>query len=56
MYLEKITAVQDWEAPCNLKDSWVFLGFANFYHLFVQNYSKVIQLLTPLIWKGIAFV
>jgi hypothetical protein len=32
---EKITAVQDWEAPRNLKDVRTFLGFANFYHCFV---------------------
>jgi hypothetical protein len=45
---EKITAVQDWEAPCNLKDVRVFLGFANFYHHFVRNYSKIVQPLTLL--------
>jgi hypothetical protein len=32
---EKITTVQDWEAPCNLKDICIFLGFANFYYRFV---------------------
>jgi hypothetical protein len=32
---EKITAVQDWEAPRNLKDVHAFLGFANFYRRFV---------------------
>jgi hypothetical protein len=35
---EKITAVQDWEAPRNLKDVRAFLGFANFYCRFVRNY------------------
>jgi hypothetical protein len=40
---EKITAVQDWEAPCNLKDIHIFLGFANFYYCFVQNYSKLLN-------------
>jgi hypothetical protein len=46
MDTEKITTVQDWEAPPNLKDVYIFLGFANFYHCFVQNYSKIIQPLT----------
>jgi hypothetical protein len=46
MDLEKITTVQDWEAPYNLKDICTFLGFANIYYYFVQNYSKIIQLLT----------
>jgi hypothetical protein len=52
---EKITAVQDWEAPRNLKDVRAFLGFANFYHRFVRNYSKIIQPLTLLTQKGVAF-
>jgi hypothetical protein len=45
---EKITTVQDWEAPRNLKDIRIFLGFANFYHRFVRNYSKIVQPLTLL--------
>jgi hypothetical protein len=53
---EKITAVQDWEAPCNLKDIHAFLGFANFYHPFVRNYSKIIQPLTLLTQKGVVFI
>jgi hypothetical protein len=53
---EKITAVQDWEAPRNLKDVRAFLGFANFYRRFVWNYSKIIQLLTLLTRKGVTFV
>jgi hypothetical protein len=52
---ERITTVQDWEAPRNLKDVHVFLGFANFYHDFVWNHSKIIQPLTFLTWKGVAF-
>jgi hypothetical protein len=45
---EKITAVQDWEAPHNLKDICIFLGFSNFYYCFVLNYSKIVQPLTLL--------
>jgi hypothetical protein len=56
MDLEEITAVQDWEAPRNLKDVRTFLGFANFYRHFVRNYSKIIQPLTLLTRKGVAFV
>jgi hypothetical protein len=46
---EKITTVQDREAARNLKDVRAFLGFTNFYHRFVRNYSKIIQYLTLLI-------
>jgi hypothetical protein len=45
---EMITTVQDWDTPCNLEDVHTFLGVANFYHRFVQNYSKIIQPLTLL--------
>jgi hypothetical protein len=53
---EKITSIQDWEAPRNLKDVRAFLGFANSYYCFVQNYSKIVQPLTLLTQKGVAFV
>jgi hypothetical protein len=53
---EKITAVQDWEAPRNLKDVRAFLRFANFYHCFVRNYSKIIEPLTLLTQKVVVFI
>jgi hypothetical protein len=52
---EKICTVQDWEPPTNLKDVCIFLGFANFYHYFICNYSHIIQLLTFLTYKGVLF-
>jgi hypothetical protein len=53
---EKITTVQDGEATRNLKDVRAFLGFANFYHRFVQNYCKIIQPLALLIQEGVALI
>jgi hypothetical protein len=53
---EKITAIQYGEAPYNLKDVHTFLGFANFYCRFVQNYSKIMQPLTLLTQKWVIFV
>jgi hypothetical protein len=52
---EKLCAVQDWEPPSNLKDVCTFLGFANFYHHFVHNYSDIVQPLTFLTQKGVLF-
>jgi hypothetical protein len=52
---EKIRAVQDWEPPSNLTDVCAFLGFANVYHRFVHNYSRIVQLLTFLTHKGVPF-
>jgi hypothetical protein len=56
MELEKITTVQDREAPRNLKDVHAFLGFANFYYHFVQNYSKIMQHITLLTQKGVILI
>jgi hypothetical protein len=50
---EKIHAIQDWEPPSNLEDVHAFMGFANFYHQFVHNYSCIFQPLTFLTQKGI---
>jgi hypothetical protein len=50
---EKIRTMQDWEPPSNLKDIPAFLGSANFYHCFVHNYSRIVQLLTFLTRKGV---
>ncbi|MBW0530546.1 hypothetical protein O181_070261 [Austropuccinia psidii MF-1] len=35
-----------WPPPRNLKALQSFLGFANFYHCFIKNYSKIISSLT----------
>jgi hypothetical protein len=44
--LQKIHAAQDWEPPSNLNDIPTLLGFANFYRLFIGNYSHIVQSLT----------
>jgi hypothetical protein len=52
---KKICTMQDWEPPSNLKDVHAFLGFANFYHCFICNYSHIVQPLTFLTHKGVPF-
>jgi hypothetical protein len=52
---EKIHAMQDWEPPGNLKDVRAFLGFANFCHRFIHDYSRIVQPLTFLTCKGVPF-
>lgn len=52
----KISTVQEWPQPENVKDVQSFLGFANFYRRFVQGYSKIVQPLTMLTRKEIPFV
>src|SRR6266545_1613744 len=51
----KVKVIQDWPKPQKVKDVQSFLGFANFYHHFIFNYSDIVVLLTRLIHKGITF-
>ena len=52
----KVQTVLEWQTPRSLRDVQCFLGFANFYRKFIQDYSKLILLLTQLTKKGQSFV
>jgi len=49
----KIKIIQDWSEPKKVKDIQSFLGFANFYHQFIFNYSDIVIPLTYLTQKDI---
>jgi len=51
----KIKAVQNWEAPRNVKDVQSILGFANFCRQFIKGYSKIAEPLTNLTRKEVSF-
>jgi len=51
MSQEKVKAVLDWEIPRSLTEVQSFLGFANFYRRFIQDYSRVARPLTELTKK-----
>jgi hypothetical protein len=53
---EKITAVVDWPLPRKVKDIQSFLGFCNFYRLFIWNYSDITILLTRLTRSNVRWV
>ena len=48
---KKIEAVISWKAPSIVRDVQCFFGFANFYRIFIQNYSKIVAPLTKLTYK-----
>ena len=48
MKQEKIKAVREWKTPMKIKDVESFLGFANFYRYFIQNFSHTAKLLNKL--------
>ena len=37
----KTAAIKDWPAPTNLKELRSFIGFCNFYHMFIANFSQI---------------
>ena len=45
---DKVKIIQDWLEPKKVKDIQSFLGFTNFYHWFIFNYSDIVILLTHL--------
>ena len=47
----KVKAVEEWPEPRNVKDVQSFLGLANYYRKFVENFSKVAGPLTNLTKK-----
>jgi len=48
----KVHIIQDWPTPLKVKDIQSFLGFANFYHHFIYDYSNITVLLMCLTHKG----
>jgi len=48
MEQEKIKAVKEWKTPTKVKYVESFLGFANFYRRFIQNFSHIAKPLNEL--------
>ena len=46
---DRIAAIVEWPASENVHDIQVFLGFANFYHRFVDGFSRVVSPITILL-------
>ncbi len=48
---KKIRTVTKWKKSATIRDVQCFLGFVNFYRIFIRNYSKIATLLTRLTRK-----
>ena len=46
MSKKKVESISSWKAPRSVKDFQIFIGFANFYRRFIQNFSKVCKPIT----------
>ena len=51
--LEKSKAIQTWPTPCNVKYVRPFLGLANYFHIFICEYSPKAIPLTNLTWSDV---
>ena len=52
---EKVKVVLDWPVPSNVKGVRSFLGLANFYRRFIQDYVQVVRPLNDLLKKDVVF-
>jgi hypothetical protein len=52
---KKLDTITSWPIPTNVKAIQQFLGFTNFYHQFIDNYSEITLPLTALTWKDTPF-
>src|SRR5258707_12023258 len=52
MDLAKVAVIQNWLEPWNIRDVQSFLGFVNFYHCFIADYSQMTLPLTNLCKKA----
>jgi hypothetical protein len=49
--LAKVTAVTEWEPPKNVGEIHSFLGLAEYYRRFIENFSKIAKPMTELLKK-----
>jgi hypothetical protein len=53
---DKIKAIVDWEIPRTVVDVQSFVGFANFYRRFIEDFSEIVAPLTNLTRKEVQFL
>ena len=51
----KITGIAEWPTPTNKKEVQSFVGFANFYHRFIEGFSHHARALFDLTKKDVRF-
>jgi hypothetical protein len=53
MNINKIEIIIEWPKPKFFKDIQIFLGFANFYRRFINNYSRIAAPLTSMLKNSV---
>ncbi|CAJ2651960.1 unnamed protein product [Trifolium pratense] len=52
---DKIKAIVEWEPPSSTTGVRSFVGFANYYRMFISSFSEIIAPLTALTGKGVPY-
>jgi hypothetical protein len=55
VYLTKIEIILNFPTPSNQRDVRIFLGYAGYYHRFIENFSKIVLPLFKLLVKDAEF-
>ena len=53
---QRVTSIQTWPTPANIKELQSFLGFTNFYCMFIAYYTKIALPLFNLLKKNVEFI
>ena len=51
----KLKGMKEWPTPSMVKQLRAFLGFKNFYHLFIEKFSEIAMPLNGLLKKNVPF-
>jgi hypothetical protein len=46
---EKVTVVANWKRPTTVTEIWSFLGLADYYRRFIEEFSKIARPMTKLL-------
>jgi len=52
----KLKAINDWKSPHSISAVHLFMGFCNFYHKFISNFSNIVHPLLLLTEKNVAWL
>ena len=52
----KVESIKTWPRPTKVKDVQSFLGFCNFYRIFIQGFSKIAKPLNELMLEDVPFL